>query len=48
MYQYAIWVRINPTQTANTYIYANDDNQARMIAEAQYGHGNLLNYTRVT
>jgi hypothetical protein len=48
MYQYAIWVRINQLQTANTYIYANDDVQCRQLAEAQYGHGNLLSYTKVT
>jgi hypothetical protein len=48
MYQYAIWVRINQLQTANTVIYADNDIQAKMIAEAQYGHGNLLSYTKVT
>jgi hypothetical protein len=48
MYQYAIWVRINPLQTTNTHIYADNDIQCKMIAEAQYGHGNLLSYTKVT
>jgi hypothetical protein len=48
MYQYAIWIRINQLQTANTYIYADNDAQCRQLAEAQYGHGNLLNYTRIS
>ena len=48
MYQYSIWVRINPLQTANTYIFASDDIQCKQLAEAQYGHGNLLSYSRIT
>lgn len=47
MYKYLIWVRINQYQTANTYVYANNDYEAKMLAEAQYGVGNVLNYTRV-
>jgi hypothetical protein len=48
MYQYQIWVRINNYQTANTVVYADNDYQAKMLAEAQYGQGNILNYTRMT
>lgn len=47
MYKYQLWVRINPLQTVHTFIWATDDLQAKMIAEAQYGAGNVLNYTRV-
>lgn len=47
MYKYQVWVRINDLQTANTYVWASDDYQAKMIAESQYGYGNVLNYTRV-
>ena len=47
MYKYAIWVRINQYQTANTFIWANNDYEAKMLAEAQYGAGNILNYSRV-
>lgn len=47
MYQYNVWVRINQTQTANTVVYAENDYQCKQLAEAQYGAGNVLNYTRV-
>jgi len=47
MYKYAIWVRINEYQTANTFIFANNDYEAKMLAEAQYGQGNVLNYSRI-
>ena len=47
MYNYAIWVRINDFQTANTFVWANNDYEAKMLAEAQYGQGNVLNYTRI-
>lgn len=48
MYKYAIWVKINSLQTANTFIFANNDYEAKMLAEAQYGVGNVLNYSRVS
>lgn len=48
MYQYTVWVRINQTQTANTVVWASNDSEARMIAEAQYGQGNVLNYSRIS
>lgn len=47
MYQYQLWIRINPYQTANAMIYADTDYQAKQLAEATYGQGNVLNYTRV-
>jgi hypothetical protein len=47
MYKYAIWARINQTQTVNTFVWADDMNQARMLAESQFGVGNVLNYTQV-
>lgn len=47
MYKYSVWVRIDPYRTVNTFVWANDDLDAKMIAEAQYGHGNVLNWTRI-
>lgn len=47
MYTYAVWIRLNPYQTANVRVYAQTDYQAKQIAEATYGSGNVLNYTRV-
>ena len=44
-YRYKIWVRINDYQTAETIIIANSDYEAKILAEAQYGVGNILNYT---
>ena len=46
MYQYRVWVRINSYQTANATIWADNDYQCKLLAEAQYGQGNILNYTR--
>jgi len=46
MYRYQLWVRINNLQTIHTYVYADYDYQAKQIGEAQYGSGNVLNYTR--
>jgi len=47
MYKYKVWVRINDYQTVETVIYANNDYDAKLVAEASYGQGNVLNYTRV-
>jgi hypothetical protein len=47
MYKYQVWVRINQYQTVNAIVYADHDYQAKMMAEAQYGQGNVLNYTRI-
>ena len=47
MYKYKLWVRINEFQTTETLIWANSDYEAKLLGEAQYGAGNILNYTRV-
>lgn len=47
MYTYEVWIRLNAYQTAHVRVNANDDLQAKMIAEAQYGQGNVLNWTRI-
>jgi len=47
MYKYKLWIRINAYQTVDAYIFADDDYSAKMLAEAQYGKGNVLNWTRV-
>jgi len=44
--RYKLWVRLNDFETANTYIYAQNDYAARMLGEAQYGVGNVLGYWR--
>jgi hypothetical protein len=47
MYKYNVWVRIGNHQTANVIIQANNDYEAKLIAEAQYGHGNVLGYSLI-
>lgn len=47
MSKYKLWVRINELQTAETYIWANNDYEAKLLGEAQYGIGNILSYTKV-
>ena len=46
MTRYKLWVRINDFQNANTYIWADNDLEARLLGEAQYGVGNVLGYWR--
>lgn len=46
MYRFRLWVKLNSDQTANVYIYADNDLQAKMIGESQYGRGNVLSYFR--
>lgn len=47
MRRYLLWVRISSTQTANTIVYAENSLFAKQLGEAQYGVGNVLNYTEV-
>lgn len=46
MNQYTLWVRINALQTAHTTVYAMDAYQAKLLGEANFGVGNVLNYTQ--
>ena len=47
MQQYRLWVRLSQTQTTNTVVHADSALAAKLIGEALYGRGNVLNYTRV-
>ena len=47
MNRYQVWVRLNPYQTANTIVYADNAYEAKQLAELQYGVGSVLNYTLV-
>jgi hypothetical protein len=47
MYKFNVWIRLNPYQTANVIIHASHGYEAKMLAEAQYGAGNVLNYTQI-
>ena len=46
MTRYRLWVRLTAFQTANTYIFAHNDYEAKLLGEAQYGVGNVLGYWR--
>jgi hypothetical protein len=48
MKRYQLWVRISTTQTANTIVFAENAWEAKLLGEAQYGVGNVLNYTEIT
>lgn len=47
MYTFEVWVRLNPYQTAHIRLRANNGLECKMIAEAQYGAGNILHYTQL-
>jgi hypothetical protein len=47
MYTFEVWVRLNAYQTAHIRINAGNSLEAKMIAEAQYGAGNVLNYSQI-
>jgi len=48
MKRYKLWVRINVYQTAHTIVFADNAYTAKQLGEAQYGVGNVLNYTEVS
>ena len=47
MYKFTVWVRLNQLQTTHVVIYADNGLYAKQQAEAQYGAGNVLNYTQI-
>ena len=47
MYKFNVWVRLNQLQTTNVIIHADNAITAKQLAEAQYGVGNVLNYTQI-
>jgi len=47
MNKYLIWVRVNDYQTEKTIVYAENALAAKLLAEAQYGVGMVLNYTQI-
>ena len=47
MFKFKLWVRINDYQTAHTIVWASNALEAKQLGEAQYGAGNVLNYTQV-
>jgi len=48
MIKYLVWAKIGNYQTVHSYVWANNDHDAKLIAEAQFGVGNILNWTAVS
>lgn len=47
LYKYAVWVRLTPIQSVHTVVWASHDLEAKQLAEAQYGKGNVLGWRRI-
>jgi len=47
MKRYQLWIRLNTHQTLFTIVFADNAYNAKQLGEAQYGVGNVLNYTEV-
>ncbi len=48
MTRWQLWVRLSSMQTALTVVYASNAMDAKLLGEAQYGQGNVLNYTELS
>lgn len=47
MKRFQLWVRLSVTQTTQTIVFADNAIDAKSLGEAQFGKGNVLNYTEV-
>jgi hypothetical protein len=48
MHRYRCWVRLTQTQTTFVVISADYDSEVRLLADAMYGPGNLISFTRLS
>jgi hypothetical protein len=48
MYKYSALIRLSNGSTAWTFVWASNDLEAKMLAEAQYGAGSVISWTRVS
>lgn len=48
MQKYSVWVRVNRDMTTFTFVWASSGYEARRIAEAQYGVGNVIDWSLVS
>lgn len=44
MKRYRLWIRLSDTITTNTVIHAQSALEAKLLAEQQYGAGNVLDW----
>ena len=47
MKRFQLWVRLSATQSTYTIVFADNAIDAKLLGEAQFGKGNVLNYTEV-
>ena len=47
MTRWQLWVRVSLTQTVHTIVFASNAYEAKLLGEAHYGIGNVLNYTEM-
>ena len=47
MKRWQLWVRVANGATAHTIVFASNAYEAKLLGEAQYGKGNVLNYTEM-
>ena len=45
---YRLWIRLTQTQSTFVVIAADYDSEARQLAEAMYGPGNVISFTRLS
>ena len=48
MKRWQLWVRVANGATAHTIVFASNAFDARSLGEAQYGAGNVLNFTELS
>jgi hypothetical protein len=48
MYKYSALIRLSNGSTAWTVVWAGNDLEAKLLAEAQYGAGNVITWTRAS
>lgn len=48
MLTFEVVIRIGNYQTANVRLQADNHGQAKMLAEAQYGAGNVITYREIS
>ena len=48
MRRYRCWVRLTQTQSTFVVIAADYDSEVRQLAEAMYGLGNVISFTRLS
>lgn len=48
MMRWQLWIRLANGATTHTIVFASNAFDAKALGEAQYGTGNVLNYTQLS